>query len=492
MGVTQSRAMRRSLLLVAVLAVALTGCAHAESANIGGTGKATAKQAPAPPPMTAEELKFPKAPGGDAPPEEHLPPLFPLGPKTLGIVVAAVGLMVAAGGGIGGGGVLVPVYIMVCMFPAKLAIPLSNITIFGGSIANCFLNIQKRHPYTDRPLVDFDLVNIMEPLTIAGAIVGSILNKMLPGWLVTLMLVIVLGATGLKTFKSGCKAWAKETDAKKGESGENVALKDQDEEKTYGTKTKDPLEAKMEKDQEPEYQALLAEEAHWLPCHKIMLLVICFIGTVTFGLIRGPMECGSTMYMVLMFAPLPWVLAISFYQRKLLMDMHEKKERLNYYEKHPVPGDVHWDESATVKYPLICSIAGMCAGMFGIGGGIVKGPLMLEMGVDPQVSAGTAAFMIFFTAGSASVSYALFGLLQLDYAIFFAVFGLIFTFLGQKLSENVIKRLGRPSFVIFLIAAIVTASTVLMGIEGVINEHENIKHHIVEHLGLCAGAGRTE
>merc|ERR1719353_1952382 len=118
----------------------------------------------------------------------------------------------------------------------------------------------------------------MEPLTIAGAIVGSILNKMLPGWLVTLMLVIVLGATGLKTFKSGCKAWAKETDAKKGESGENVALKDQDEEKTYGTKTKDPLEAKMEKDQEPEYQALLAEEAHWLPCHKIMLLVICFIG----------------------------------------------------------------------------------------------------------------------------------------------------------------------------------------------------------------------
>ena len=33
------------------------------------------------------------------------------------------------------------------------------------------------------------------------------------------------------------------------------------------------------------------------------------------------------------------------------------------------------------RYPLICSGAGLVAGMFGIGGGIVKGPLMLEMGV---------------------------------------------------------------------------------------------------------------
>merc|ERR1740115_13424 len=84
----------------------------------------------------------------------------------------------------------------------KLAIPLSNVTIFGGSISNCFLNLQKRHPSANQPLIDFDLVNVMEPLTIAGAIIGSLLNKLLPGWLITLMLVVVLGLTGVKTFKS--------------------------------------------------------------------------------------------------------------------------------------------------------------------------------------------------------------------------------------------------------------------------------------------------
>ncbi len=41
-----------------------------------------------------------------------------------------------------------------------------------------------------------------------------------------------------------------------------------------------------------------------------------------------------------------------------------------------------------MKYPFICGFAGLCAGLFGIGGGIVKGPLMLEMGVLPSVNIG--------------------------------------------------------------------------------------------------------
>ena len=39
-----------------------------------------------------------------------------------------------------------------------------------------------------------------------------------------------------------------------------------------------------------------------------------------------------------------------------------------------------WDASSTIRFPLICTLAGFVAGLFGVGGGIVKGPLMLEMG----------------------------------------------------------------------------------------------------------------
>lgn len=252
-------------------------------------------------------------------------------------------------------------------------------------------------------------------------------------------------------------------------------------------------------DNNAELEALIASEAE-IPKDKILLLVICFIGTISFGILRGDtaghgplgLQCGSFWYMVLLMAPLPWVIVISLYQRSLLIDMHATKTRLDYYTKNAVPGDIHWDEEATIRYPIICSGAGMCAGMFGIGGGIVKGPLMLEMGVDPQVSSGTAAFMIFFTAGAATVSFALFGLLQKDYAIFFFTFGLIFTYIGQVVSEHAIKKLGRSSIIVFLIASIIIASTCLMGIEGVHNVHETWKHHTTAQLGLCGGGGGGE
>ena len=51
--------------------------------------------------------------------EEH-PPLFPLSARDrLGFFLAIIGLMIAAGGGIGGGGLLVPIYILVMGFSPK-------------------------------------------------------------------------------------------------------------------------------------------------------------------------------------------------------------------------------------------------------------------------------------------------------------------------------------------------------------------------------------
>jgi len=68
--------------------------------------------------------------------------------------------------------------------------------------------------------------------------------------------------------------------------------------------------------------------------------------------------------------------------RLYLIKRWREKERVGYTY---LEGDVEWDEKATIKYPSLCFFAGFFAGLFGVGGGIVKGPLMLEMGVDPQV-----------------------------------------------------------------------------------------------------------
>jgi hypothetical protein len=52
--------------------------------------------------------------------EENHPQLFPLSTSDkIGFSLAICGLMIAAGGGIGGGGILVPIYILVMGFSPK-------------------------------------------------------------------------------------------------------------------------------------------------------------------------------------------------------------------------------------------------------------------------------------------------------------------------------------------------------------------------------------
>merc|ERR1719208_155153 len=129
----------------------------------------------------------------------------------VGLVAACFFIFLAAGGGIGGGGVLVPTYIILLQFPPKYAIPLSNCTILGSSISNLILNVNKRHEYADRPLIDWDIMLMMEPLTVAGALVGTFVNVISPPWLITIMLVILLTATAIKTLKKGVKKYHQET-----------------------------------------------------------------------------------------------------------------------------------------------------------------------------------------------------------------------------------------------------------------------------------------
>merc|ERR1719486_1430829 len=107
-------------------------------------------------------------------------------------------------------------------------------------------------------------------------------------------------------------------------------------------------------------------------------------------------------------ASIPWVLSFAWGFRLMLLDRTEEKEEIGWQYTEE---DIKWDEDSTVKYPLVCTSAGIFAGLFGVGGGIVKGPLMLEMGVQPAVASASAAAMILFTSASASVSFGVFGMI---------------------------------------------------------------------------------
>lgn len=337
--------------------------------------------------------------------EEEHKHLFPLSESDkIGFVCAVMGLMIAAGGGIGGGGILVPIYILVMGFTPKHAIPLSNITVFGGAIANVFLNTKKRHPLADRPLVDWDLILVMEPLTIAGALIGAFLNKVLPETFLVTMLVVLLSFTAYNTLKKAIKMYKLETikmkeqglkpDGTKESELTRIDTQDKvDDQSSAG----DELLKNMEVQEEgsagatgaENYSAELAvilEEETAAPRMNINILIGLFIVVLSINLLKGGgafpsplgIECGSRAFWIANTLMLAWIIFITIYVRSYLVKRFETKKRVGYQY---MEGDIKWDERATVVYPSICCLAGFFAGMFGVGGGIVKGPLMLAMGV---------------------------------------------------------------------------------------------------------------
>jgi len=231
----------------------------------------------------------------------------------------------------------------------------------------------------------------------------------------------------------------------------------------------------------PEMRAILEDDAQTLPLWKIGAIALCFVLVVISNVLKLEFaECGSVNYWMLMMAPVFITVAMMLIVRNYLLHKGAVKQA-EVKQLEEVPGDVDWNEWTTITYPIICTVAGLFAGMFGIGGGIVKGPLMLEMGVLPEVSAATAAFMILFTSASATVTYAAFDQVNWTYALVLFPCGILCTTIGQILINGYIKRTNHASVIVFIIASIVGLATVLMGFQSGLSAASDIENNVGMH-----------
>ena len=424
----------------------------------------------------------------------------------VGFFCAAMGLFIAAGGGIGGGGILVPVYILIMGFLPKHAIPLSNVTVLGGAVASTLRNIRKRHPTADRPLIDWDIIVAMEPPTVAGALIGSNLNKILPEAVIAVMLALLLSFTAYITLKKAQKMRRKETEmikrsrADAGTENEYLLLSDNssienDEcEFIEGNNTNAKsihssphchppthfeqdceFEVEGENNDVPEFgdpitlSYIIKEERH-PKTRNVMLVFVMFCVVLIINIFKGgggfqsPMgiRCGSISFWFAQGLLLVWILFISCSGRMFMLKDTKRKIEAGYIY---LDEDVKWDEKSTIIYPLISILAGFFAGMFGIGGGIVKGPLMLAMGIHPAVASATSACMILFTSFTATTTFSVYGLMIPEYAIVCLFLGFCATYLGQTFMSHVIAKSNRNSYIAFSIGVVVLLSALLMTLE---------------------------
>jgi len=419
---------------------------------------------------------------------------------------------VATACGVGGGGIYVPLGNLLLQFAPKPASGLSQASIFGASLGGILLNARFHHPidkirhdapappqeegqlghqiemstaqedaYTNaggifytRPLINFDMALFLSPMEMAGAVLGVLIQKILPNWLYLLLAALVLGMTAKKTYAKYQSSAAKETKAREAAN----AAKEKTQEDAVLSESAVPLDrADMVTEEtgssrDSQHQGSLGLRIKYLeedmvqfPRDKIIGLVVLWIGLFAITLMKGGkgvdsivgITCEHTVYGLLIAIQFLWLLGFSVVFGYKAYKNQAKRVDVDYPF---LPGDPVWDISSLKTYGAFTFFAGIVAGLIGIGGGMVLGPLMLIMGVDPRVSTATTATMIVLTSSSVAVMYVTSGLVPWSYAVFFFGICLLGAYVGKSKIDGYVKKTGKASLLILILAIIIAVATV--------------------------------
>ena len=128
-----------------------------------------------------------------------------------GIIIMTFLLALANVGGIGGGGLIIPITMALFTFTTKEAIALSGFTIFTGSVARFLYSWHQRHPEKDATMIDYSIVIVMMPLVLVGSFVGVLINIILPPIILSAILTAILILLTLQSYFKGRQIYNKET-----------------------------------------------------------------------------------------------------------------------------------------------------------------------------------------------------------------------------------------------------------------------------------------
>ncbi|KAF8391466.1 hypothetical protein HHK36_023771 [Tetracentron sinense] len=128
-------------------------------------------------------------------------------------VLCFVAASISSAGGVGGGGLFVPILNIVAGLDLKTASSFSAFMVTGGSLANVIYNLSIKNPkFGGKTLIDYDIALLSEPCMLLGVSVGVICNFVFPEWLITILFAVFLGFSTFKTCKTGLLYWKSESE----------------------------------------------------------------------------------------------------------------------------------------------------------------------------------------------------------------------------------------------------------------------------------------
>mmetsp|Transcript_69057 Transcript_69057/g.202171 ORF Transcript_69057/g.202171 Transcript_69057/m.202171 type:complete len:557 (-) Transcript_69057:68-1738(-) len=440
-------------------------------------------------------------------------------------VIWFLGAGLAMSAGVGGGGIFVPLGIILLRFASKPSTGLSQASIFGASLAGLIINARSRHPKADRPLIDLDMALFLAPMQMAGALVGVIVQKILPTWAVIVAMAVILGYTAFKTTCKGISTFKKERLAREERLGLKVVpFATNGNEQGSGEKLDEPKVASVEvpdgkvvpgevaeKPTSPSFSAdsitvpglsappvaweeqgpmepaerQLPSVDDWLkqeaapPWASAGYLLVMWAMLIALLVAKGGkgspglFEYCSEGYWICTALSFVWLFGFSLLMGRRVVSKTVNKSAVGFPF---VEGDVIWNFALFRYYCVITFFAGIVAGLIGIGGGMVLGPVMLQLGILPQVSAATNATMILLSSSPTALAFVTGGLVPWTYAIIFFAVAFVGSYAGKSYIDALVKKYQMTSIIVLILAFIIAFASAMMTVNGLIIYKERDWH----------------
>ncbi len=120
----------------------------------------------------------------------------------MGAILIIIVSAVANAGGIGGGAILIPIYVFSFDYTIGDSIPLSKATILAGAVVNILMTFNDRHPKDKNILmIDYEIIGFLIPLVLSGTMIGVTLTKLLPSIIIFTILILFLFSSTYKMLK---------------------------------------------------------------------------------------------------------------------------------------------------------------------------------------------------------------------------------------------------------------------------------------------------
>lgn len=384
----------------------------------------------------------------------------------------------SAAGGVGGGGLALPLLLFVFDYELNEAVRYSLCFVLGNANWQFLLNIYQPNPFRPAaPLVSivwWELVALSLPGLLGGANLGSLLATIAPDSLRYLLALLLLIVISFFTFDKGLKQHQKEIELKTNRemipvatSSEKVAEQlennsvemievDQEIAIELGSPMESPLDSPSTAEpSEGSSKAMLTLSSSLLspssPLPAIIITALAWVVNLVLSIRFTQLDVCTLDYRVSFgTANIPifvFTVCIIWYYGRDPSEAHSLKQiESRLFQKIPF------------AIPLSSFLIGVLTSLLGIGGGEVLIPLMLHFHIPPTVSSATATCLGFLNVFTLVIRALDAGVLSISTGAVMYFLGATSGLAGRAMGLYVSSKLHKASVIVMLLGIVLLLS----------------------------------